>query len=88
MIKSIFINDQKHFLATFQLKNNFFVFVFIHNNTGHVRTKEFDGSVLAAQTDSIVAMMNYRVGVFGFLNLNHPEVDGNQGMYDQVTEYF
>ena len=29
-------------------------------------------------------MMNYRVGVFGFLNLNHPEIDGNQGMYDQV----
>lgn len=31
-------------------------------------------------------MMNYRVGVFGFLNLNHPEIDGNQGMYDQVID--
>jgi hypothetical protein len=29
-------------------------------------------------------MMNYRVGVFGSLNLGDDEISGNMGMYDQV----
>lgn len=46
---------------------------------------EFDGSVLSAFADSVVAMMNYRVGVFGFLNLGDGDISGNMGLFDQVS---
>ncbi len=32
----------------------------------------------------IVVLLNYRVNIFGFLNLNVPEAPGNQGLLDQV----
>ena len=66
------------------------VMIWIHGGgfvSGHISSPEFDGSALASYTDTVVAMMNYRVGVFGFLNLNHPDIEGNMGMYDQVTTF-
>lgn len=63
------------------------VLLWIHGGgfiTGHIRSPEFDGSVLSAFTDSVVAMMNYRVGVLGFLNLGDEDISGNMGLYDQV----
>lgn len=47
---------------------------------------EFDGAVLSAFSDSVVAMMNYRVGAFGFLNLRDENIKGNMGMFDQVSQ--
>lgn len=52
--------------------------------SGSVNMPEFDGSILAAYTDSVVAMMNYRVGVFGFLNVPSTDIQGNMGLHDQV----
>lgn len=63
------------------------VMVWIHGGgfiSGHIRSPEFDGSILSAYTDSVVAMMNYRVGVFGFLDLGDDEISGNMGLFDQV----
>ena len=64
------------------------VLIWIHGGgfiSGHIRSPEFDGSVLSAYTDSVVAMMNYRVGVFGFLDLGDDDISGNMGMFDQVS---
>lgn len=33
--------------------------------------------------DAIVVVMQYRVGIFGFLNLGHGEYTGNMGLKDQ-----
>ncbi|KAI1299615.1 Acetylcholinesterase-1 [Halotydeus destructor] len=63
------------------------IMVWIHGGgfvSGHISNPDFDGSVLSAFTDTVVAMMNYRLGVFGFLNLGHPDIEGNMGLYDQV----
>ena len=46
--------------------------------------KEYNGTVLSAFNDIIVVSINYRVGVFGFLNIPGTEVKGNYGIYDQV----
>ena len=32
----------------------------------------------------VVVTINYRLGIFGFFNLNSPEAAGNQGLKDQV----
>ena len=46
-----------------------------------------DGSIangyFLLEHDVVVVSMNYRLGVFGFLSLNSPEVSGNQGLRDQ-----
>lgn len=52
--------------------------------TGTSTAEVFDGSVLAATNDVIVATINYRLGVFGFLNLGTDDAPGNMGMLDQV----
>jgi carboxylesterase type B len=46
--------------------------------------RQFDGSALAASTNSIVVTVQYRVGVFGFLRVDGLN-DGNQALWDQVT---
>lgn len=56
--------------------------------SGHMMMPEFDGAVLSAFADSVVAMMNYRVGVFGFLNLGDDDISGNMGMFDQVSRRY
>ena len=44
----------------------------------------YDGKILAAENDIIVASIGYRVGVFGFLALGSPHAPGNAGLYDQL----
>uniref|UniRef100_A0A8B9IRH9 Thyroglobulin n=1 Tax=Amazona collaria TaxID=241587 RepID=A0A8B9IRH9_9PSIT len=44
-----------------------------------------DGSYLAAISNIIVVMANYRVGVFGFLSTDSPDVSGNAGLLDQLA---
>ncbi|KAK8789149.1 hypothetical protein V5799_021075, partial [Amblyomma americanum] len=43
----------------------------------------YTGAVIAAKTGIVVASMNYRLGVLGFLNADSPEAPGNMGMLDQ-----
>ena len=44
----------------------------------------YDALILAATNDIIVASINYRVGVFGFLYLGNDEAPGNMGLFDQT----
>eukprot|EP00095_Tigriopus_kingsejongensis_P002295 maker-scaffold400_size182785-snap-gene-0.23 protein:Tk02295 transcript:maker-scaffold400_size182785-snap-gene-0.23-mRNA-1 annotation:"liver carboxylesterase" len=39
---------------------------------------------LLVEEDVVVITMSYRLGVFGFLNINHPLLSGNQGLKDQL----
>jgi para-nitrobenzyl esterase len=68
------------------------VLVFIHGGGfggGTGGTPTYDGTILAAHGDVVVVTINYRVGAFGFLNLNEvtdgriPST-GNEGLLDQV----
>uniref|UniRef100_T1J8Q3 Carboxylic ester hydrolase n=1 Tax=Strigamia maritima TaxID=126957 RepID=T1J8Q3_STRMM len=43
----------------------------------------YDGSILATMNGVIVASINYRVGVFGFLYFGTDDAPGNAGLYDQ-----
>lgn len=43
----------------------------------------FDGSLLTMQGDVILVTINYRLGIFGFLALDHPAALGNYGIWDQ-----
>ncbi|KAL4226755.1 hypothetical protein ACF0H5_014735 [Mactra antiquata] len=42
-----------------------------------------DGSYLALQGDVIVVMVNYRIGLFGFLSTEDVNAPGNYGLWDQ-----
>lgn len=44
----------------------------------------YDGKILAAENNIIVISIAYRVGVLGFLALNHPGAPGNAGLFDQL----
>lgn len=44
----------------------------------------YDGSILAATQNVIVASMEYRVESLGFLYLGTADAPGNQGLYDQL----
>uniref|UniRef100_A0A1I8GR16 Carboxylic ester hydrolase n=1 Tax=Macrostomum lignano TaxID=282301 RepID=A0A1I8GR16_9PLAT len=43
----------------------------------------YDGAVLAATGDVVVASMQYRTGALGFMFLDDTEAPGNAGLYDQ-----
>nr|QWT69275.1 acetylcholinesterase 3 [Aphelenchoides besseyi] len=43
----------------------------------------YDGRALALKGNVIVVNINYRVGPFGYLYMNHPDAPGNVGMIDQ-----
>ena len=48
------------------------VIVFVHggsNVSGYTADPVYDGAALAKATDSVVVTVNYRLGIFGFLNL-------------------
>ncbi|UYV67760.1 BCHE [Cordylochernes scorpioides] len=44
----------------------------------------YNGQIIAAHGDVIVASMNYRVGAMGFLNCATRDEPGNIGLYDQA----
>ncbi|XP_077494287.1 acetylcholinesterase-like [Amblyomma americanum] len=50
---------------------------------GSASYDNYTGVVIAAKTGFVVASMNYRVGVLGFLNAGSPEAPGNMGLLDQ-----
>ena len=61
------------------------VMVWIHGGGFAIgSSKDYNGTALSTLNDIIVVSINYRVGVFGFLNIPGTEVKGNYGMYDQV----
>ncbi|XP_052807957.1 neuroligin-4, Y-linked-like [Mya arenaria] len=43
----------------------------------------YAGEVLAAHGNVIIVTINYRVGVFGFLNIGDERAQGNMGLWDQ-----
>ena len=56
----------------------------VHGSSDVLLAQVYDGKVLAAMNNIIVVSIGYRVGAFGFLNLGHPSVPGNAGMFDQL----
>jgi len=46
---------------------------------------QFDGSILASTADSIVITVQYRVGIFGFLQTKDGMATGNMGLWDIIT---
>lgn len=51
---------------------------------GGIPVPSFDGTILAAYGDVIVAPVAYRLGVYGFLHAATPEIPGNMGLRDQL----
>ncbi|VDK30843.1 unnamed protein product [Anisakis simplex] len=45
----------------------------------------YDGKALALTGNVVVVNINYRVGPFGYLYLDHEDAPGNMGMLDQVS---
>ncbi|XP_077485096.1 acetylcholinesterase-like [Amblyomma americanum] len=54
-----------------------------HFTHGSNRLRQYDGALMAARCDCVVAVPNYRLGVFGFLYANVTGFPGNQGLWDQ-----
>ncbi len=52
--------------------------------SGSSNEEIYDGNVLASSENVIVASMNYRLGVYGFLYLNNSKVPGNLALVDQL----
>lgn len=44
----------------------------------------YDGRTMVAEERVVLVSMNYRVASLGFLCLDHPEVPGNAGLFDQL----
>ncbi|PKU39362.1 thyroglobulin [Limosa lapponica baueri] len=67
---------------------NMSVLLFFHNGGSYnaeAGKATIDGSYLAAISNVIVVIANYRVGVFGFLSTGSPEASGNAGLLDQLA---
>lgn len=69
------------------------VIVFVHggsNITGYTADPVYDGAALARNQDAVVVSVNYRLGIFGFLNLaalktgRKEEDSGNYALLDIV----
>lgn len=51
---------------------------------GNEITKDEANPEFLVENDVVVVTINYRLGMFGFLSLNMPEISGNMGLKDQV----
>jgi para-nitrobenzyl esterase len=69
------------------------VIVFIHggsNISGYSADPIYDGQVLARKANAVVVTINYRLGLFGWLDLSHIKTgdaqgdSGNFGLLDQI----
>ena len=63
------------------------VLIWIHGGGYFLGTSAmdfYDGQILASKNDIIVATINYRLGVLGFLYLGNEDAPGNMAMYDQI----
>ncbi|GIX92920.1 acetylcholinesterase-1 [Caerostris darwini] len=45
----------------------------------------YDGGVLSSYGQVVVVSMNYRVGIFGFMDMGDEEAPGNVGLHDQIS---
>ena len=64
------------------------VLVWIHGGAfslGSGSLSVYDGSRLAAATDTVVVTINYRLGALGFLVIDDPSCTANVGLLDQVA---
>ncbi|XP_037525523.2 acetylcholinesterase [Rhipicephalus sanguineus] len=62
------------------------VLVWIHGGgftSGSASYDNYSAAILAAKTGCVVASINYRLGILGFLNADTPEAPGNMGLMDQ-----
>ncbi|XP_037275465.2 acetylcholinesterase [Rhipicephalus microplus] len=62
------------------------VLVWIHGGgftSGSASYDNYSAAVLAAKTGCVVASINYRLGILGFLNADTPDAPGNVGLMDQ-----
>ncbi|GBM53520.1 Acetylcholinesterase [Araneus ventricosus] len=62
------------------------VLVWVHGGAfafGSTDIEIYDGGVIASRGDAVVVSMNYRVGIFGFLNAGIEDAPGNMGLDDQ-----
>lgn len=50
---------------------------------GHDTTGPYLGPDFLLSADNVVVILTYRLGMYGFLNLNHGEYTGNMGLKDQ-----
>lgn len=66
------------------------IFMWIYGgafNIGSTEMDAYNGAILASRGDMIVASVNYRVGMFGFMTTPVQEAAGNMGMYDQILAF-
>lgn len=61
------------------------VIVFIHGGAFQIgdSTDDMYGPDFLLSQDNIYITIQYRLGIFGFLNLNYGEYTGNMGLKDQ-----
>ncbi|XP_035206450.1 acetylcholinesterase-like, partial [Stegodyphus dumicola] len=52
--------------------------------SGSTDIDAYDGSIMASYGNAIIVSINYRVGIFGFLNDGTDDAPGNSGMHDQL----
>lgn len=73
------------FLSTAGGSENKTVLVWIHGGGFKIgdATEHLYGPDFLLSQDNIVITINYRLGIFGFLNLNFGEYTGNMGLKDQ-----
>lgn len=64
------------------------VIEFIHGGGFSVgdSTDEYYGPDFLLSQDNIVVTLQYRLGIFGFLNLNYDNYTGNMGLKDQQMD--
>uniref|UniRef100_A0A182YJY6 Carboxylic ester hydrolase n=1 Tax=Anopheles stephensi TaxID=30069 RepID=A0A182YJY6_ANOST len=61
------------------------VLVFVHGGSFIAGSGEVHGVDLLMENELIVITLNYRLGVFGFLNYDRQNITGNYGLKDQLA---